>query len=200
VTIKLAVLVSGGGTTLQRFLDLIARGELDASIEVVISSMSTAYALERARGAEIDTNVVRYRDFETDEAFSDAITAIIDRYEVDLVLGAGFMRRWVFPPRYAGRMLNTHGALLPKFGGQGMWGHHVHEAVLAAGETESGCTIHIADHEYDHGPVLVQRKVPVLPDDTPETLAARVQEAEREAYPEAVRIMAAQLGLSETAG
>jgi formyltetrahydrofolate-dependent phosphoribosylglycinamide formyltransferase len=195
VTIKLAVLVSGGGTTLQNFLDHIADGRLDASIEVVISSTSDAYALERARNAGIDAHVVRRRDFETDEAFSDAISSIIDRYEVDLVLGAGFMRRWLFPPRYAGRMLNTHGALLPKFGGQGMWGHHVHEAVLAAGETESGCTVHIADHEYDHGPILVQKKVPVLPDDTPDTLAARVQQAEREAYPEAVRLMAARLGL-----
>jgi phosphoribosylglycinamide formyltransferase-1 len=196
VTVKLALLVSGGGTTLQNFLDLIAAGKLDASIEVVISSMSTAYALERARGAGIDTFVVRYRDFDSDQAFSDAITEIVDRYDVDLVLGAGFMRRWVFPPRYEGRMLNTHGALLPKFGGNGMWGHHVHEAVLAAGETESGCTVHIADHQYDHGPILVQKKVPVLPDDTPETLAARVQQAEREAYPEAVRIMAKRLGLT----
>jgi phosphoribosylglycinamide formyltransferase-1 len=195
VTVKLAVLVSGGGTTLQAFLDRIADGTLDARIEVVISSMPDAYALERARGAGIDTHVVRWRDYEDDKAFSDAIAEIVDRYEVDLVLGAGFMRRWVFPPRYEGRMLNTHGALLPKFGGKGMWGHHVHEAVLAAGETESGCTVHIADHEYDHGPILVQKKVPVLPDDTPETLAARVQAAEREAYPEAVRIMAAKLGL-----
>jgi formyltetrahydrofolate-dependent phosphoribosylglycinamide formyltransferase len=196
MTVKLAVLVSGGGTTLQSFLDRIADGSLDARVEVVISSMSNAYALERVRGAGIDTHVVRWRDYEDDEAFSDAISAIIDRHEVDLVLGAGFMRRWVFPPRYQGRMLNTHGALLPKFGGQGMWGHHVHEAVIAAGETESGCTVHIADHEYDHGPILVQKKVPVLPDDTAETLAARVQAAEREAYPEAVRIMAQRLGLS----
>jgi phosphoribosylglycinamide formyltransferase-1 len=195
MTVRLALLVSGSGTTLQNFLDRIADGSLDASIEVVISSMPTAYALERARGAGIDTHVVRWRDFEDDQAFSDAIAEIIDRYEVDLVLGAGFMRRWMFPPRYEGRMLNTHGALLPKFGGKGMWGHHVHEAVLAAGETESGCTVHIADHEYDQGPIVVQKRVPVLPDDTPETLAERVQQAEREAYPEAVRLMAQKLGL-----
>jgi len=195
MTVRLALLVSGSGTTLQNFLDRIADGSLDASIEVVISSMPTAYALERARGAGIDTHVVRWRDFEDDQKFSDAIAAVIDRYEVDLVLGAGFMRRWMFPPRYEGRMLNTHGALLPKFGGKGMWGHHVHEAVLAAGETESGCTVHIADHEYDQGPIVVQKAVPVLPDDTPETLAERVQQAEREAYPEAVRLMAQKLGL-----
>ena len=195
MTIRLAVLVSGSGTTLQNFLDQIADGRLDASIEVVISSNSMAYALERAKGAGIDTHVVRRRDFETQEAYSDAVTAVLEGYDVELIAAAGYTQRYVFPARFEGRMLNTHGALLPKFGGQGMWGHHVHEAVLAAGETESGCTVHIADHEYDRGPVLVQKKVPVLPDDTPETLAARVQEAEREAYPEAIRLMAAKLGL-----
>jgi formyltetrahydrofolate-dependent phosphoribosylglycinamide formyltransferase len=196
MTVRLAVLVSGAGTMLQNFLDVIAAGKLDASIVVVICSNSTAFALERARNAGIETHIVRRRDFESQESFSDAVSAIIDRYDVDLILGAGYTQRYVFPPRYEGRMLNTHPALLPKFGGQGMYGHHVHEAVLAAGETESGCTVHIADHEYDHGPILVQKQVPVLPDDTPETLAARVQEAEREAYPEAVRLMASKLGLT----
>ncbi len=195
MTVRLAVLVSGAGSTLQNFLDRIADGSLDASIEVLVSSNSTAYALERAGGAGIDTHVVRRRDYETPEAFSEAITAVLEPYEFDLIAAAGYTQRYVFSQRYEGRMLNTHGALLPKFGGQGMWGHHVHEAVLAAGETESGCTVHIADHEYDHGPILVQKTVPVLSDDTPETLAARVQEAEREAYPEAIRLMAARLGL-----
>lgn len=196
MTVRLAVLVSGGGTTLQNFLDRIAAGRLDASIEVVVSSNSTAYALERARAAGIDTHVVQRRDFETQEAFSEAITAVLEPYDPDLVVGAGFLQRYLFPERFEGRMINVHPALLPKFGGQGMYGHHVHEAVLAAGETESGCTVHIADHEYDRGPVLVQKKVPVLPGDTPETLAARVFEAECEAYPEAIRIMASKLGLS----
>jgi formyltetrahydrofolate-dependent phosphoribosylglycinamide formyltransferase len=193
MTIKLAVMVSGGGTTLQNFLDLIAAGKLDASIEVVISSNSTAFALERARKAGIDTHVVRRGDFETQEAFSDAVTAVIDRYHVDLILGAGYLQRYLFPPRYQGRMLNVHPGLLPQYGGQGMYGHHVHEAVLAAGAAESGCSVIITDHVYDHGPVVLERRVPVLPGDTPETLAARVFEAECEAYPEAVRIVAAQL-------
>ena len=200
MTIRLAVLVSGGGTTLQNFLDVIVAGKLDATIEVVISSNSTAFALERARKAGIDTHVIRRHDYETQEAFSDAITAVLDRYKVDLILGAGFLQRYVFPARYEGRMLNVHPALLPKFGGQGMYGHRVHEAVLAAGESESGCTVHIADHAYDHGPIVLQKTVPVRPHDTPETLAARVFEAECEAYPEAVRRVAAQLGLGDTAG
>jgi formyltetrahydrofolate-dependent phosphoribosylglycinamide formyltransferase len=195
VTVHLAVLVSGGGTTLQNFLDVIAAGELDARIEVVVSSTSNAYALERARAAGIDTHVVRRRDYETQEAFSEAITRVLSRYDIDLVLGAGFLQRYVFPPRYEGRMLNVHPGLLPKYGGQGMWGHHVHEAVLAAGEKESGCTVIVADHEYDHGPAVVERRVPVLPGDTPETLAARVFEAECEVFPEAVRILAKRLGL-----
>ena len=120
---------------------------------------------------------------------------MLDDYEIDLVVLAGFTQRYIFPKRFEGRTLNVHPALLPKFGGQGMWGHHVHEAVLAAGETESGCSVIIADHEYDHGPVILQKTVPVLPDDTPDTLAARVQAAECEAYPEAIRMMAAKLGL-----
>jgi phosphoribosylglycinamide formyltransferase 1 len=196
MTIKLAVLVSGGGTTLQNFLDRIADGSLDASIEVIVSSNATAFALDRARSAGIEAHVVRRRDFETQEAFSGAITAVLDDYDVDLVLGAGFLQRYIFPKRFEGRMLNVHPGLLPKFGGQGMWGHHVHEAVLAAGETESGCSVIVADHEYDHGPTIVEKRVPVLPGDSPDTLAERVQEAEHEAFPEAVRIMAAKLGLS----
>jgi len=99
----------------------------------VISSNSTAFALDRARIAGIDTHEVRRGDFETQEAFSDAVTAVIDRYGVDLILGAGYLQRYLFPPRYQGRMLNVHPGLLPQYGGQGMYGHHVHEAVLAAG-------------------------------------------------------------------
>lgn len=196
MTVRLAVLVSGGGTTLQNFLDRIADGSLDASVEVVVSSNSTAYALERAKDAGIEAHIVRRRDFETQESFSKAVTAVLDRYEFDLITLAGYTQRYIFPKQYEGRVLNIHGALLPKFGGPGMWRHHVHEAVLAAGEAESGCTVHIADHEYDHGPIVLQKKVPVLADDTPETLEARVAEAELEAYPEAIRLMAAKLGLS----
>jgi phosphoribosylglycinamide formyltransferase 1 len=195
VTAKLAVLLSGGGRTLQNLLDEIAAGRLDAAVEVVISSNSTAFGLERARQAGIDTAIVRRRDFDSLEAFSDAITAVLEGYKIDLVLGAGFTQRYLFPPRFKGRCLHIHPALLPKYGGQGMYGHHVHEAVLASGDTESGCTVFIADHEYDSGPIVLQRRVPVLPGDTPETLAERVFEAEKEAYPEAVRLVAQKLGL-----
>jgi len=138
---------------------------------------------------------VRRRDFESQEAFSEAITAILDRYEIDLVVLSGYLQRYIFPAKFEGRVLNTHPGLLPKYGGLGMYGHHVHEAVLAAGETESGCTVIIADHEYDHGPAIAERRVPVLPGDTPESLAERVMAAEREVFPEAVRTYAQRLGL-----
>jgi formyltetrahydrofolate-dependent phosphoribosylglycinamide formyltransferase len=196
VTVRLAVLVSGTGRHLQNFIDLGANGELDARVEVVVSSLRDAYAVERARAAGIPTHIVRRRDFDSQEAFSEAVTAALEPYSPDLILGAGYLQRYIFPPKYAGRVLQIHPGLLPKYGGQGMYGHHVHEAVLAAGEQESGCTVFIADHEYDRGPALVERRVPVLPGDTPDTLAARVFEAECEAYPEAVRLMAERLGLN----
>jgi phosphoribosylglycinamide formyltransferase 1 len=195
LTAKLAVLLSGGGRTLQNLLDEIAAGRLDATVQVVVASNSTAFGLERAKQASIDTAVVRRRDFETLEAFSDAITAVLDRYGIDLVIGAGFTQRYLFPSNFNGRYLNIHPGLLPKYGGQGMYGHHVHEAVIASGDTESGCTVFIADHEYDTGPIVLQKRVPVLPDDTPETLAERVFEAEQQAYPEAIRQVAHKLGL-----
>ncbi len=196
MTVNLAVLLSGGGRTLQNFIDQIAAGRLDARIQVVVSSNARAAGVDKARAARLPLEVVDRRRFESDEAFSAAITAVLDRHSVDLVLCAGFLRRYLFPERLKGRVLNIHPALLPNHGGPGMYGHHVHEAVLAGGDRESGCTVHIADHEYDHGPIVLQKRVPVLPDDTPDTLAARVFEAECEAYPEAVRRVAARLGLA----
>jgi formyltetrahydrofolate-dependent phosphoribosylglycinamide formyltransferase len=195
LTIKLAVLVSGTGRHLQNFLDLIDRGELDARVVVVVSSLRDAYAVERARDAGLETYIIRRRDYDSQEAFSEAVTAVIEPHAPDLVLGAGYLQRYIFPEQYAGRVLQIHPGLLPQYGGQGMYGHHVHEAVIAAGEKESGCTVFIADHEYDRGPSIVERRVPVLPNDTPDTLADRVFEAELEAYPEAIRIMAQRVGL-----
>jgi formyltetrahydrofolate-dependent phosphoribosylglycinamide formyltransferase len=191
VTVDLAVLLSGGGHTLQNFIDEIAAGRLDARIRVVVSSRRDAAGVQRAREAGIPCHVVERRRFASSEEFSAAITEALEPYAVDLVLLAGFLQLYLFPDKYRGRVLNIHPGLLPRYGGRGMYGHYVHEAVLAAGETESGCTVHLADHEYDHGPIVLQRRVPVLPGDTPETLAERVFAAECEAYPEAVRLFAA---------
>jgi len=193
VPVQLGVLLSGGGRTLQNLIDRIAQGSLPARIEVVVSSHPGVKGLERAKAAGIPTAVVPFKDYPDAKSFSAAVTEVLDRHPLDLVLMAGFIRRYLFPPRYEGRVLNIHPALLPKYGGKGFWGHHVHEAVLAAGDKESGCTVHVADRRYDRGPIVLQRTVPVLPGDTPDALAERVFQAECEAYPEAILRVAGRL-------
>lgn len=194
MTVRLAVLLSGAGRTLQNFIDVIARGELDAAIAVVIASNANAGGVDKARAAGLDAVVIERRKFADDAAWSEVVTKVLDAHEIDLVILAGLLRKYVFPPPYAGRVLNIHPGPLPKYGGLGMYGHHVHEAVLAAGDKESACAVIVADLEYDHGPIVLQKSVPVLPGDTAESLAERVFEAECEAYPEAVRLMAASVG------
>ena len=186
--INLAVLISGGGTPLQNLVDKIAAGDLKARVQVCISSTSKAFGLERARKHNIPTAVVRRKDYAGEDAFSAAINAELGRYPVDLVVLGGFLKFWTIPPRYEGRVMNIHPALIPAFCGKDFYGHHVHEAVLESGVKVSGCTVHFADNAYDHGPIIIQRTVPVLDNDTPETLAKRVFEQECIAYPEAVRL------------
>jgi len=190
-SIRLAVLLSGGGTTLQNFLERIRAGTLPARVVAVISSRADAYGLVRAREAGIPTAVVPSRRYRKDwNAMSRAITAELDRHRPDLIALAGYMCFYHIPPHYEGRVMNIHPALLPAFGGQGMYGHTVHEAVLAYGCKVSGCTVHFADNRYDHGPIIIQRTCPVYDDDTPETLQKRVFAEECEAYPEAIRLFA----------
>jgi phosphoribosylglycinamide formyltransferase-1 len=188
--VRLGVLLSGGGRTLQNLIDRIDDGSLPARIEVVVSSHAGVGGLDIARKKGIPAFTVDYKGHSDSKAFSDAVSAVLDRHPIDLVLMAGFLRRYLFPAKYEGRVLNIHPALLPAFGGKGFYGHHVHEAVLKSGAKESGCTVHLADLHYDRGPILLQKRVPVLPGDTPETLAKRVFQAECEAYPEAIRRMA----------
>ena len=188
--LKLAVMLSGGGTTLQNLLDRIDAGDLPARVEVVIGTRPDAYGLERARSRHIDTHVVRRRDYPDTEAFSEAIDRQLEPYNPDLIILAGFMLFYKVPDKFAGRVMNIHPALIPAFCGKGYYGHHVHEAVLEYGARISGCTVHFADNRYDHGPIILQQAVPVSPDDTPETLAARVFEKECEIYPEAIRLFA----------
>ena len=187
--INLAVLISGSGRSLQNLIDRIAAKKLDAKVSVVISSRSDAYGLERARNHNIPA-VVSSRRHRSFEALSAAIAAELDKYPVDLVVMAGFMCLFRLPEKFIGRAMNIHPALIPAFCGKGFYGHHVHEAVLKYGAKVSGCTVHFADNEYDHGPVILQRTVPVLDDDTPDTLAARIFEQELEAYAEAIQLFA----------
>lgn len=188
--IRLAVLLSGGGTTLENICEHIDRGELPAQVAVVVSSLTKVKGVERARRRGIPTHVVRRKDHETLESFSNAVNAVLDEAKVDLVCLAGFMVLWKIPPRYEDRVMNIHPALIPSFCGEGMYGHHVHEAVVARGVKVSGCTVHFVNNEYDAGPIIVQRTVPVHDDDTPDDVAARVFEQECEAYPEAIRLFA----------
>ena len=183
--LRIAVLVSGGGTTLENFIIRLADGRLRGiAITGVISSRGDVRGVDIARDAGLPLAIVRKRDHDDLYAYSDALVRALDTGRPDLVVMAGFLCLWRIPPRYEGRVLNIHPALLPKFGGKGMYGHHVHEAVLAAGEPESGCTVHLADNQYDHGPTLAQARVPVLPGDTPESLAERVLVEEHRLYPE----------------
>jgi formyltetrahydrofolate-dependent phosphoribosylglycinamide formyltransferase len=187
----LAVLVSGGGTTLQNLADLIAAGELHATIPLVIGSRAGLGAEAKAAQARVRYEVVARKSFADLAAFSDKVFALIDAAGVDLVVLGGWLCLLKVPDRWLGRVMNIHPALLPSFGGQGMYGRRVHEAVLAHGCKVSGCTVHFVDNTYDTGPIIAQRTCPVLDDDTPDTLAHRVFEQECLAYPDAIRAFAA---------
>lgn len=187
--IRLAVMLSGSGRTLANFQDLIARRYLSASIEVVVGSRTDIKGIDIARHAGIPYHIVRAADKSLEE-FSDQIAQNLAGHNFDLILMCGWLHRWLIPTPYVGRVMNIHPSLLPMFGGPGMYGHRVHEAVLAAGVKISGCTVHFANDDYDKGPIIVQRACPVLEDDTPEKLAARVFAQECIAYPSAVRLFA----------
>jgi phosphoribosylglycinamide formyltransferase 1 len=186
--LKLAVLVSGGGTTLQNLIDAIADGRLDARVSVVIGSRAGLKGLQRAADARLMNFVVERQAIGNVGVFSREVFSLIDDAGVDLVCLAGWLCLLEIPPKYAGRVMNIHPALLPSFGGKGMYGRRVHEAVIAHGCKVSGCTVHFVDATYDNGPIILQRTCPVLDDDTPESLAHRVFEEEKIAYPEAIRL------------
>ncbi len=187
--INLAVLISGSGSNLQALIDACADENFPARVAVVISNKADAYGLQRAKNAAIPAFVVDHKQRASREDFERAMLEILDQYPVDLVCLAGFMRILSphFVARWRGRMINTHPSLLPKHGGPGMYGIHVHRAVLSCGDAESGVSIHHVTEECDQGPVVLQRKVPVFKDDTEETLGARVLQQEHLAYVEAVR-------------
>lgn len=188
--IRLAVLLSGSGTTMQNFLDKIAAGRLDARIVCVVSSKSDVLGVERARRAQLPTHIVERKSCTSREEFSRRILDHCREAGAELICMAGFLQLLQIADDYLGRVLNIHPALLPAFGGKGYHGLHVHQAALEVGVKVSGCTVHFADNEYDHGPIVLQRVVPVEDDDTAETLQARVFAAECEAYPEAIRLYA----------
>ena len=189
--LKLAVLISGGGRTLKNFLELIDEGQLPYEIPLVISSNVKAGGLQFARDAGIATVVFSRSKFPSHEAYGDAIFGACRDAGVDYVAMAGFMKLAPVPEDFEGRVLNIHPALIPAFCGARMYGHHVHQAVLDYGVKVTGVTVHFVDNEYDAGPIIWQQPVPVFDDDTVESLADRVFEAEKEAYPHVLRLLAA---------
>ncbi len=192
---RLAVLLSGGGTTLQNLYERTQAGTLSAQIVTVIASNSTCLGIERARRLGLTVHVLPRKQYKDKQAFSDAVFSACRDAGADLVCLAGFLSLLVIPDDYTGKVLNIHPSLLPSFGGQGMHGRHVHEAVLAHGCKVSGCTVHLADNTYDTGPILVQKCCEVKDNDTPDTLAARVFELECEAYPEAIELHWRHIGI-----
>ena len=189
-SLKLAVLVSGSGRSLQNLIDLSRAGQLPADVRVVIASKPGIKSIDRAGAAGIRCEVIERKSFADIAAFSARVFAVCDEANADLVCLAGWLSLLGLPDRYRGRVMNIHPALLPSFGGRGMWGHHVHEAVLAHGCKISGCTVHFVDDAYDNGPIVLQRACQVLDDDTADTLADRVFEQELVAYPQAIRLFA----------
>jgi len=188
--IRLGVLISGGGTTLMNILDYIKKGKLNAEVPLVISSRSTVAGVEKAKNAGLNVKIIRTKDYPDIDLFSKKIEDELVAANVELVIQGGWLCLWKIPPRYENRVMNIHPTLLPSFGGQGMWGHHVHQAVLNAGCKVTGCTVHFCTNEYDKGPIIVQRSCPVKDDDTPQTLAERVFQQECIAYPQAIKLFA----------
>lgn len=211
-SLRIAVLVSSGGTNLQALIDEELRLKKEKedcpyTVALVISSTKNAYGLERAEKAGIKAVVASPYSVMGEEiakkasrdekrlAVSNKVLELCRKNQIEAIILAGFLTvlSGEIVNEYAGKTINLHPALLPKFGGEGMWGHHVHEAVLASGEKESGCTVHLVDGGCDTGKILLQRKVPVLPDDTPETLYARIAPLEHEALVEGTKTLAISL-------
>jgi phosphoribosylglycinamide formyltransferase-1 len=192
--IRVGVLVSGGGTNLQAIIDAVQNGQItNASLEVVISNKKDAYALTRARNNQIVAETVCIKDYATREDFNKALIERIDSYHLDLIVLAGFLL--VLPPeliaKYRNKIINVHPSLIPAFCGNGFYGLHVHEKALERGVKVTGATVHFVDEGTDTGPIIYQKAVEVMPDDTPETLQKRVMEqAEWKILPAAINAIA----------
>jgi phosphoribosylglycinamide formyltransferase-1 len=187
--VKIAVFISGGGSNLQSLIDATKSGRLDGEIVLVISNKKKAYGLKRSHDAGIDTFVYKLKNYPNRDGAEADLLAMLGEYEVEYIALAGYLS--LLPERvvkkFAGKIANIHPALLPKYGGKGMYGHFVHEAVIDAGDKESGATVHLVNEIYDDGAIILQEKTAVMPDDTPGSLAARVLEIEHKIYPKAMQ-------------
>lgn len=185
---KLGILISGGGTTMVNLHERITAGKLKAEIVCVISSSSKAAGLEKAKGFGYPTHFLGRRKFADDVAYSEALTALLQEHGAELVILAGFLKMYLPSGPYKERTLNIHPSLIPSFCGKGFYGMKVHEAVWKRGCRVSGCTVHLVNENYDEGPIIVQRTVPLTPEDDPERIRQKVWELECEAYPHAIKL------------
>lgn len=189
---RIAFFASGNGSTFQHIVDSIRLENLPAEPALLVCSNRKAFALERAGNLGVNAEIVSRKDYLNTSEHGEALYAVLQKHNCDFIFLCGYME--LVPPQvvaaFRHRIVNIHPALLPAFGGKGMYGHHVHEAVLAYGSKISGATVHFVDEEYDHGPIIAQQAVIVKPDDTPDTLAARVQNIEKSLYVGALRIIA----------
>ena len=183
---KLAFFISGTGGNALNLLRACREGRVPAEPVLGIASTPKAGGIAKLAAEGVPVAVLERKAFESDEAYSGACYAAVEAHGATIICLAGWLKKLWVPPAWEGRILNIHPGLLPDFGGAGMYGMHVHRAVLAAGARESGCTVHLVDNEFDHGSHLLERRVPVMPDDTPEALQARVYAEEMKAYPEAL--------------
>jgi phosphoribosylglycinamide formyltransferase-1 len=190
--LKVGVLVSGSGSNLQAIIDAVRRHKIKAEISIVISNRADAYALTRAGKYRIPTLYIDPKNYPDREAYTRALTDELKQRGVGLVCLAGFMSILTsyFVKNFPLQAMNVHPALLPAFGGTGMYGHHVHEAVLKSGAKYSGCTVHFVDEGCDTGPIILQQTVPVKDNDTAETLAKRILTVEHKLYPQAIKLFA----------
>jgi phosphoribosylglycinamide formyltransferase-1 len=189
---NVALFASGRGSNVQAILDAIRNGFLPARACLLMSNSTDAGALSVARSHGIPTAVLMRASFPSDESYAGAMLSMLREHETTFVALAGYLKR--IPAdvvgAFKGSMFNIHPALLPAFGGKGMYGHFVHEAVIASGAKQSGATVHLVDEEYDRGPIVAQETVPVLPGDTPDSLARRVLEVEHRLYPATLKAYA----------
>lgn len=190
-SLKIAVLISGGGTTLKNLIDRSEIGSLNASIQLVISNNPNAGGLEFAKAAGIDREVISHKEFDDRESFSEAIFSAIRKSDAQLIVMGGFLRQLLIPDDFENRIINIHPSLIPNFCGKGFYGARVHQAVLDDGCKITGCTVHFVDNEYDHGPIIDQQSVLVAPEDDAKSLAARVFAAECGLLPRVINQIAA---------
>lgn len=189
--LPIAVLISGGGTTLRNLLVRKSQGELPVDFRLVLSSRQSAGGLQYAHDAKIESHIVSRRKAASPEAHSQTLFDLCRARGVELVVMGGYLEHLLIPDDFANRVINIHPSLIPAFCGHGYYGLRVHQAALDYGVKLSGCTVHFVDNQFDHGPIIAQRACEVLPDDTAETLQARIFEHECQLYPETIAAIAA---------